>query len=107
MFDFFFKKKMADHCYLLVPVEKLCMQIINHSMHLRTISDKKRCNCQVFIFRCTFKAKKQLQDDFIDFKTTMDYFQHSSYLCILKEVTDEKKLLDNVYCFIRKKKIFS
>lgn len=54
----FFKKKVIDHCYSLVPVEQLCMQIIYHSMHLKTISDKKNCNCQVFIDRCIFKAKK-------------------------------------------------
>ena len=82
------------------------MQIIFHSIHLKTISDKKSCNCQVFIYRCIFKAKKQWQDDFIDFKTAMNYFQHSSYLCVLKDSTDGKKLLDNVYSFIRKKFFF-
>ena len=46
------------------------------------------------------------EDDFIDFKTAMSYFQQSSYLCVLKDSTDEKKLLDNVYSFIRKKIVF-
>ena len=76
-------------------------------MHLRTISNKSSCECQVFINRCIFKAKKQWQeDDFIDFKTAMNYFQHSSYLCVLKDSTDEKKLLDNAYSFIRKNNRF-
>ena len=76
-------------------------------MHLKTISDKKSYNCQAFIYRCIFKAKKQWQDDFTDFKTAMNYLKHSSYLCILKDSTDENDLLDNVYCFIRKKNYFS
>ena len=43
---------MEDHCYALIPVEKLLVQIIYHSMHLRTIVNKNLCNFQDHIWRC-------------------------------------------------------
>ena len=57
MFDFF-KEIMEDHCYALIPVEKLLVQMIYHSMHLRTIVNKNSCNCHDHILRCLVTVKK-------------------------------------------------
>ena len=69
---------MKDHCYALIPVEKLLMQIIYHSRHLRTIVNKNLCNCQDHIWRCFVAVKKQWQNDFIDFEAAIDYFLRSN-----------------------------
>ena len=49
---------MVDHCYSLVPVEKLCVQIIYHSIHLKTISDKKKVVIVKFLFIDVFLKQK-------------------------------------------------
>ena len=94
---------MEDHCYCKTPLEKLTVQIFYHSMHLRILFDKTECNCQHYINRCIVAAKEQWCDNFIGFKTAVNYFQHfqHNYLEILSE-TDEKKLLENVYSFLKK-----
>ena len=99
----FFFKKMEDHCYCKTPLEKLTVQIFYHSMHLRILFDKTECNCQHYINRCIVAAKEQWCDDFIGFKTAVNYFQHfqHNYSEILSE-NDEKKLLENVYSFLKK-----
>ena len=94
---------MEDHCYALIPVEKLLVQIIYHSMHLRTIVNKNSCNCQDHILWCLVTVKKQWQDDFIDFEAAINYFLRSNYLAILSDAEEEKTLLENVYNFIKRK----
>ena len=99
---FFFLRKWKI-IVTVKPLWKNWQSKFFHSMHLRILFEKTECNCQHYINHCIVAAKEQWCDDFIGFKTAVNYFQHfqQNYSEILSE-NDEKKLLENVYYFFKK-----
>ena len=83
---------------------KLMVEIWNHSMHKRTLSDKKNCNSQHYINRCIVMAKKQWSDDSICFKIAVYHFRfHKKELFEIMVEKDEDLLEQNVESYLRNK----